>query len=191
MTIIAAMSDGDRVIMGCDTRADYCGTAIYMARGKIITLTTTTGERVLLGVSGNSAIIARLQHHLKIDFAPNADGPDRWAHRVAEAATTVLAEATPPLVTPEDGSASSFDGTVLLAWRDRMWVLHVHGAMPLQDSVHTMGSGSEIGLGSLHTAQRLGMDPRKAVDLAVRLASTYNAGCGIDERGPMIHSTLD
>ncbi|WP_159840196.1 hypothetical protein [Nocardia sp. CY41] len=194
MTIIAAIAINDGVLMACDTRADYNGTAIYKAEGKIGTLTTPRGEKVLIAASGNSAILPTLLRHLKIGDTPNPEsvvGADEWANAVAEAATGVLADANPPLLnTADSDNAAAFDGTALLAWRQHLWILHTHGVIRPADDVAVIGCGSEIGLGSLHTSRQLGLDPRAGLELAVRLAATYNSGCGVDGRGPLVHTTL-
>ena len=73
--------------------------------------------------------------------------------------------------------------------RRHLWMLTTHSVIRPYDDVASIGSGSEIALGSLHTALELGTGPRAAVELAVRLASTYDSGCGLDRRGPIVHTT--
>lgn len=179
--------------MGCDTAADYSGTTIYKAEGKIATLVTGNGEIVLLGVSGNSAILPTLIRNLKIDDTPADRDPaaaDAWASTVAEAVTGVLADAHPPLITTADSdNPSSMDGTALLAWQHHLWIVHTHGAIRPYSRLAAIGSGTDVAIGSLHASRYAGTGPTKAVDLAVRHACTYAAGCRIDERGPLLYTT--
>jgi ATP-dependent protease HslVU (ClpYQ) peptidase subunit len=194
VTVIAAIATDDRVVMGSDTRADYGGTAVYKAEGKIGWLMTPQSETVLLAASGNAGMLPALLRNLKIGDTPDpADhrAADEWASAVSEAITGVLADANPPMLTTADGSNSAnLDGTVLLAWRQHLWFIHTHGAIRPSAGVISIGSGSDVALGSLYTAVHARLEPEAAVDLAVRLACTYAGGCGIDERGPILHSTV-
>ena len=194
MTIIAAIATPDRVVMGCDTRADYGGTAIHKADGKI-GIFDLAGERVLIGISGHGGILAVLQRRLKLpdflDSSSNA-GADEWANHLAEAATTVLAETNPPLLTVADADGSaSFDGIGLLAWRQHVWVLQTHYALRPASGIAAIGCGTDLALGSLHTSKLSGTDPEQAVQIAVQLACVHISGCGIDERGPLTYATED
>lgn len=193
MTIIAAVATADRVVMGCDTAVDYSGPAVYKAAGKIGTLYTPKGEKVLLAASGSASILALILRNLKIADTPDPADPaaaDAWADAIAEAVTDILASAAPPLLTTADtGGAAALDGTLAMAWRQHLWWLYTHTADRPHPAVLAIGSGTEVALGSLHTSTLLATFPEAAVDMAVRLACRHATGCGIDERGPLLHST--
>lgn len=195
MTVIAANAAPDRVFMGCDTRADYGGTGIFMDRGKIDWLTASNGDRILIASSGSASIQPILIRSLILPAVP--DDPsrtaeaDRWADKVAAEVTEVLAEAKPSATVTTDDGASHINGTVALAWQHHLWWIHTHAATRPHDGVLALGSGTDVAFGSLHTSVELGADPEVAVALAVRLACRHGEGCGIDDRGPIIHSTVD
>lgn len=193
MTVIAAVAATDHVVMACDTAADYGGTAIYKAEGKIGALFTPKSEKVLLAASGNSGILPTLLRNLKIGDTPDPTdirAADEWASAIADAITGVLADSNPPMLTTSgtDHSAN-LDGAVLVAWRQHLWFVHTHGAIRPSSGVVCIGSGCDVALGSLHTSVRAGFEPEASVDLAVRLACSYADGCGVDDRGPLVQTT--
>lgn len=194
MTIIAAVALDDRVVMACDTAVNYSGTAIYRAHGKIGTLHTPKGEKLLIAASGAAHMLPLIMRNLKVADTPDATNPaaaDEWADTVAEAITDILASANPSLLTTADnGSASTVDGTLVMAWRQHLWWIYTHAADRPHPAILAIGSGTDVALGSLHTSIALGAKPEDAVDLAVRLACRHASGCGVDERGPIVHSTV-
>lgn len=193
MTVIAAVATLDRVVMACDTRYDYSGTGLYGA-SKIRSLTAPNGDTILLAASGNASLLPVVLRSMKPDGTPDPSdtaGCDAWANAMAEAITGALADATPSLLTTGDSSDSaSIDGTLVLAWRQHLWWVYSHAATRPHPGVLAIGSGTDVALGSLHTSIPLGIDPEKAVDLAVRLACRHADGCGIDERGPLSFTTV-
>lgn len=197
MTVIAAYATKDRVIMGCDTATDHAGTSLYSARGKIgVTLSTGTGDRILIGVAGNSAIGPTLDRCLEIEATPGPDctldSADLWANHVAQQITQILADANPPLISTQNGSADTFDGNLLLAWNRHVWLVCAHAAIRPENGIAAIGSGRDLALGSLHTTDAYArFTPEYAVHRAVSVACTYDSGCGVDERGPILHSTKE
>lgn len=191
MTIIAAMAAEDHVVMGCDTAADYRGTAIYRADGKIAQWETAQGDRVLLGAAGNAAIVPILLRRLHIGDGPADDADAQtWASALAEKITGVLADAHPAVLTPAGADAAAgVDGMLLLAWRHRLWLVHTHEALPPYPGIAAVGSGTDLALGALHTASAVGVGAYTAVEMAVALACAFDSGCSIDGRGPLLYST--
>ena len=194
MTVIAAVRTPHRVVMGCDTRTDYSGTGMLIQDSKIGTLIAPNGDRVLIASSGNAAMQRVVQRGLKIDDTPDASddtAADLWADAVAVAITDLLADSKPAVVNSGGDEASSIDGTLILAWRQHLWWIFTHSAVRPAGGVLAIGSGVEVALGSLHTAAQADMDPEEAVQLAVRLACRHASGCGMDDRGPLMHYTVD
>lgn len=193
MTVIAAIATPDRVVMGCDTATDSGGTIVYRADGKITAL-SVGAERVLIGSAGNAAIRSILGRHWKLAATPPANAAiaeaDEWADAAAEAITEVLATTQPAVTIHHDGSADGLDGCLLLAWRQHLWIIHTHAALRPHDGIAAIGAGKDLALGSLHTSVRAGLsDPAAAMSCAIDLAARFDSGCGIDERGPIIHRT--
>lgn len=179
--------------MGCDTAIDYGGTAMYGALGKIGTLYTPKGDKVLLAASGNASILPVIFRNLKVPDGPSPQAlreVGAWADSLTIAITDILADASPSLLTNADsGSAATIDGSLLMAWRQHMWWVYTHTACRPHGSVVAIGSGTEVALGSLHTSIALGAEPENAVRTAVQLACRHATGCGVDDRGPIIYST--
>lgn len=191
MTVIAAFATDDHVVMGCDTRYDYSGTGLYAQHGKIGTLTASDGGEVLIAASGNGSLLSVVLRDLKIDGIPNPSDPadaDRWADAIAVAITDLIADAKPSVLSTNEG-VGHIDGTFVVAWRQYIWWIYTHTAVRVQGPVLAIGSGAEVALGSLNTSIALGAKPEDAVDMAVRLACQYASGCGMDERGPLMHTT--
>lgn len=183
--------------MGCDTRADYGGTALFLRDGKIGRFKLGGGREALVAVSGSGAALPLMRRAMKFPD-PEQQGmdgfardPDRWASEVAHRMTTTLAEATPPLTVQDSEGATSVDCIGLLAYRNHLWLLQTHSAVRPNNRLLTVGSGIDLALGALHVAIEAGYSPEDAVGAAVRLACEYGDGCGVDERGPLIFSTTD
>lgn len=195
VTVIAAIATDNRVILGCDTRTSYGSTGIMTVGAKIDTLQAPNGDRVLIAASGDAALRTVAVRNLGFGATPDpsdAAAADEWAAALAEAFTDGAASVTPPVLRPAgDHGAGSLDGTLLLAWQNHLWWIFAHTAVRPHPAIMAIGSGTEVALGSLHTSTKVGLDPVEAVALAVRLACRHADGCGIDERGPIIHSTVD
>ncbi len=196
MTVVAAVALADRVIMGCDTATDNDGTTIYRSDGKILVLLTgDRAERVLIGSAGNAAIRSILARDLKISTPPpdaTDQEADDWAGTVAETITQVLATTTPPILARHDGGPDHLDGCLLMAWRQHLWIVYTHAALRPRGDIAAIGSGKELALGSLYTVARAGIvHPDACMSYAIELACAYDSGCGIDDRGPIVLSTLD
>ena len=194
MTIIAAIATDDQVFMACDTRTDYSGTGMYSAAGKIGTLLTPKGEKVLLGAAGNASILPAILRAVTVADTPDPEkweDVDVWADTMADAITGALSDANPSLVGPPSDDGAAIAGVVVMAWRQHLWWVYTHAASRPEGGVLAIGSGTEVALGSLHTAVEFGADPSKAVDMAVRLACRHASGCGIDDRGPLLRATVD
>ncbi|WP_280502049.1 hypothetical protein [Nocardia farcinica] len=193
MTVIAAIATPTHVVIGSDTRHDYSGTGLHTTAGKVGTLTAPNGDAILLAVSGNASLLPVALRTVKLEGTPNPDDTadaDAWANAMAEAITGALNDATPTLTIPSgEAGAAAIDGTLLLAWRQHLWWIYTHTAARPYGGILAIGSGTDVALGSLHTSQLYGVDPTEAVDLAVRLACRHASGCGVDERGPLIHTT--
>lgn len=158
MTIITAMATDDQVYMACDTRTDYSGTGMYNDKGKIRALYTPDGEKILLAAAGNASILPTVLRAVKISDTPdpsNIEAADEWASTIAEAIIGALADANPTLIGPPDDNGASIAGCLLMAWRQHMWWVYTHTASRPASRVLAIGSGTEVALGSLHTAVAL------------------------------------
>ncbi|RBO87040.1 hypothetical protein [Nocardia puris] len=214
MTIIAAYATDDHVVMGCDTASTHDGTFVFRAStAKILTLTTGTGEPVLFGASGHGAILPLLRRNLVLPERPSNRYVDDWANATAAAITKILATANPPVTHNDDGAG--LDGNILMAWRNRIWLVHAHEALPTHGGIAAIGSGRDLALGAMHayrvtiaigdTTQNLidalgigRLDPTQPalptpaetiVSTAVIIAAHLDSGCRLDERGPHIATT--
>lgn len=188
MTVIAAIATPTHTVIGSDIGTDYNGTLILRDTSKIIEVTADDGERILIGGAGNAALGPAVTRHLQIEETPNpnnADECDLWAAAVAEAITINASEANPSLVTTE----GSFDGCLLMAWRQHLWYVIAHNAFRPNNGIAAIGSGCDAARGSIHTNIARGVPATQAVKEAIEWACVIDTGCRVDERGPLVHMT--
>lgn len=142
---------------------------------------------VLVGVCGNIALQSIFGRHLKLD--PPAAGASidelcDWADGVASVATEVLACADPPMLS-DVGGQRLIAGEVLLGYAGQLFHLFTHAAAWASDGIASLGSGSEVALGVMHTALRFGQTPEDAVVAAVDLACHFTPACGVSPSAHM------
>lgn len=195
MTVIAAVALDDRVVMGCDTGTDHDGTFVHTVRGKIGVLHAANGERVLIGSAGHASAGRILGRALTVEATPDDPSDtiaaDRWAAAVAEAITGILADANPALTVSNPDHGGDIAASILLAWRQHVWLVFAHVAIRPSDRIIAIGSGRDLALGSLHTGADHFVGPEAAVRFAIGLACRLDRGCSVDERGPLVLSTVD
>ncbi len=191
MTVVAAIARAGRVVMAADWQTGYGGIQAVFGARKVRRL-AVGHDQALVAASGNGALLGVLQRHLTVD-APDAaaslDELQRWADVVASGATEVYAGTEPSLLRGADSdSAASMDGALLLGYRGHLFYLFTHQAVHVPDGIATLGSGSELALGAVHTALGCQVRPIEAVRNAVMLASRFCEGCGLDSRDPLFET---
>lgn len=184
MTVVAAVARDGAVLMAADRQTNYATQAVYGAR-KIYRLGAR--REVLLAAAGNGALPGMLARHLQVDEVPAARDTDvdellDWAGAVACAATDIAAGATPALL-HDDGGHRSLDGALLLGYAGHLFYLFTNQAQWVPDGVASLGVGSEVALGAMHTALRAGQTPEQAAVGAVELACRFCPGCGLGPGG--------
>lgn len=199
MTVIIGIARAGAVHMAADRLVNYGDQATHGVRK--IRRVDLNGRPGLLAAAGNGALLGVLTVGLppalaEADVAPPTGGPFTlgtsapasgeladWADRVAQVATGVLAETTPPLTATDHESATSIDGALLLGYAGQLFYLFTHQAAHVSDGVGTLGAGSEVALGAATVALRGGASRVEAADVAVRLACDYIPGCGLGPGG--------
>ncbi len=192
MTTLLAVAHAGVVHMAADSLTNVYERPVVGVR-KILRIpvadqTHTNGE-VLIGVSGDGALAALLRFHLKLDSAPagtaladldGPDGPDAWAATVAQA-ITVIAQEHGVL---EDGR---LDGHLVLGYAGRVWTVVHCQAIPHGDGVAAIGSGEGPAIGAVDALLSTGMDPARAVPMAVRIGIERDK----HSAGPVDYQRLD
>jgi|GEM_PF-4154872 len=178
MTVIAALIAKDRVWMAGDT-GSFDGNGTLWPNPHKVFETRVAGEPVVIGTSGVSSLGATIRYDLSIDAVPGPDDADLWAHTVAQAITEMAYERK---ITRKD--SSSIDGTVLFAWRDRLWLISDYLALPVE-SFAAIGSGNELALGAMEVTWHEGMSEDSAKWVVTRAAQ---AACRWEEscREPVV-----
>jgi hypothetical protein len=185
--------------MAADRLVTYGNQATYGAR-KIRkvdvvgghALLTGAGDGALVGVLATRLTAALVQAGIDAPAPPANDLAELhdWADGVALTASSVLADATPP-VTITENDKQIIDGALLLGYAGHLWYLFTNQAAWVDSGVATLGIGSEIALGAAVVALNGGATPRAAADRAVRLACDYIPGCGLGPSLPPLSVQLD
>lgn len=191
MTVVAAVARDGQVVMAADRQTNYENQAVFGAR-KVRRL--AVGEQVaLIAAAGNGALPNVLVQHLEIKTATPVLSADLaevqdWADVVASAATEVLAECTPPLLSTDSRDASqAIDGALLLGFAGHLFYLFTHQAAHVPDGVGALGSGSDVALGAMHVALEQLTPEQAAVRGGVELACVFAPYCGLGPGGsPLI-----
>lgn len=168
MTVVAACTDGTTVWMAADTATNVQGRPVPNAARKIRTLFVSGGQTAspLFAVAGDGAL-ARFDQQ-EID-APGRDLDD-WAGDVASLLTDWAMERG----LSEDGH---LDGTGLLGFDGRLWVLAHHSAIPVE-AYQAIGSGGDAAVGAMHAALACGVKPGpELVHIAVKAALDLDYYC--------------
>jgi hypothetical protein len=188
MTVIAAIARDGKIVIAADRYTNYESQAVYGARK--IRRYGPEGK-ILIAGAGNLALQSVLSRQLKLDDAPAVDaGIDElsdWADTVAMVATEILAGSDPPLLSDHEGQRF-IDGTLLLGYAGQLFYLFTHQAAWASDGIASLGGASEVALGVMHTALRLGQTPEAAVVGAVELACHFSPACGL---GTSAHAQVE
>lgn len=143
MTTILALARNGQVLMAADSLTNVYERPIPGGIGKIVRLHAGDGQPLLLGCCGAGGLPGVIRAHLKVDATPADDqDPDQWAHAVAEAVTSVAAEAH----LFDDGR---LDGSIILGWGGRVWTLGTSRACAHRDGIAAVGSGEGPAIGAL------------------------------------------
>lgn len=175
MTVVAAIADRRRVWMAADT-AVHTSDLQQGAVRKVRRVRTLGGGEVLLAVTGAAGLMRVARQVLEGPAAERCQDPaaygadlDDWAEDLASAFTSAAAGMTPPLVEPDRDGMTTVSGSWLLGYGGRLWHLHTHSAVPVDDGVAAIGVGAGVALGWM-LALRTG-DPGQVVCGAVLAAS--------------------
>lgn len=161
MTTIAALADGQTVWMAADSCTNVYNRPLPGAARKIRRL-HVGDDTALLGYCGDGALPSLIDASLTVERPDNNNDLDTWANAVARAITELAVDAG--LV--EEGH---LDGSVLLGFRGRLWVLTHMQAVVITDGICTLGSGEGPAIGVLDAL--VGTRPAdQLVRLAVELA---------------------
>lgn len=163
MTTIAALADGKRVWMAADSCTNVYDRPLPLpgTAGKIRRLKVGE-ETALLGYCGDGALPSLVEASMTVHQPGEDEELDVWAHAVARAVTQMAVEAG--LV-----ESGRLDGSVLLGFRGRLWVLAHMQALVIIDGVCALGSGEGPAIGVLDALN--GSRPAaELVGLAVEIA---------------------
>jgi ATP-dependent protease HslVU (ClpYQ) peptidase subunit len=191
LTVVAALADGQRVVMAADTASNYAGTQIQGARKIRRVEFPTGGGGMLVAGSGSGAIFAVLAGLDVEAMPPTGDSAavwDAWAERVASTFTNRLTTMTPPLLRSTEGGGQQIDGAFLLGAGGRLWYLFTHQAVPVPDGIAALGSGGDLALGVLNSTDLRAVPLQVPVVRAVEVACKYDPYCAVTADGPVVET---
>ncbi len=176
MTVVAGYVDQKvgQVHLAADSVA-VAGNGIKIANRKLIGLKVEgTGDVALFGAAGFTALGPLVHRLLSVDNPGHGGSLDGWAQATAEAVTNL---ALRHMLTDES-DGGRVDMAILFAWRDRLWVISHHVAIPVED-YHAVGSGAAVAMGAmwaLDADQR--HEPSAIPALAVQATADHMVGIG-------------
>lgn len=175
MTVIAGYVDREAgvVHLAADS-AGVAGNGVVISKAKLYTLEVgLEGDIAIFGVAGFAALGPLVCRHVKLADGPGDSDADVWAQATAEAMTGVAIDHL--LIDGEDDGRA--DMAILLAWRDRLWTVSHHLAIPITTYM-AVGSGAAVAMGAMWALALSGTRPDVAARSAVAAAVEHFDGIG-------------
>lgn len=168
-TAVAIARDGV-VVMAADSLTNLYERPLPGSARKIVTVPVgDTAANALIAVCGDGALADILRSDLHLDAAPTDDHDDeqRWASAVARAITDLARDAG----VVDNGH---LDGTLMLGYRGRLWIITHAQAIPVLDGLAAIGSGEGVAMGAAHVLLQLGGRLTEVATEAIVIASRYD-----------------
>ena len=169
MSVIVAIKDKKRVVVGVDVRMSSCDTYIdsYSRRPKAIHINKK--KDIIVGGVGNIGLVDVLKQHLSGYQQKDLYTIDR-SFIVKYVIPALVISARDYEMTDKEGK---MDGVLLIAVQDRAYI--ITGNYSVEEVVKYVaeGSGREAALGSLYTsAQLLSISAEERIRLAIKSAGS-------------------
>jgi ATP-dependent protease HslVU (ClpYQ) peptidase subunit len=148
--------------MGADSATNVYDRPIIDGARKLRRLQVGAAD-CLIGCCGAGGMADVIGYRLGEMLPTDVDDIDRWAAGVAWAANALCIE-----VGLTEGGRQ--DGSLLLGYAGRLWVLSEVQAIRIPDGVCALGSGEGPAMGVLDVLLEQGSDPGCAVEKAVEIA---------------------
>ena len=172
MTCIVAIPHDGKVTFASDSAAIDDADIVFSSAPKVVTVDVGL-ETAAIAMAGDSALLPMLRWDIEWPPPPafdDHDAGDRWAQAIANVLTEAAVEAN--IVDKK----RKIDGTVLLAFRGRLWALEHMYADPI-DTTIAIGSGAPFAFGALAVLATTKNTPRKRAKRAVEVACRYSPYC--------------
>ena len=170
MSVIIALKDKDRVVVGTDIRMsdDYNYSDSYKTKPKAIHINKE--KTVIIGSVGNLGVLDVFNKVLN-DVVKDWDKVDK-SYIIRYIIPTFMKECEFYDCLEKDNR--SVDGTILLAIKDRAYVIgHSYIVFELED-YFTIGCGDETARGSLYTSKDFGWSPERRIRMAIEASSSVS-----------------
>lgn len=160
MSVVVAIKEKDRVVVGCDTRmsSDETYSDSYEARPKAIKLLNGT----IIAVVGNVGLL---------EIVKNEVAKLQRINRETISSRIVL-----PLFEKLRGTpffnCHELDGSILIAERDTAYIISPIGTVEEINHFNAIGSGKLAALGSLFVTINSNIETEKKVKIAIEAAGT-------------------
>lgn len=171
MTCIVGIEDGGVVYMGGDsalTDADS-GSLRVLNDPKVF-----LKNGLAIGCCASTRVLQLLQH--SFDPPSPEKGVDDLTYLVTSFMDAFRAIQKKKGTMRKDGDVETHDSQVLLGFRGRLYCIEEDFQVyRTSDRWASVGSGSDLALGSMYSTAHMGMKPRDRIRLALNAAEAYNS----------------
>ena len=168
MSVMVAIKDKNRVVVGVDVRMS-CGEAYvdsYPRRPKAIHVNSK--RDIIVGAVGNIGLVDIIRQHIAEYQEKDVYLIDRpWIVKFLIPALSVSVRDYE--MTDKEGK---MDGMLILAIRDRAYVITGNYVVEEIMDYAADGSGRDAALGSLYTTSKTSMSPEERIKIAIEAAGT-------------------
>ena len=170
MSVIIALKDKDRVVVGTDIRMsnDSCYNDSYKSKPKAIHFNQE--KTVIVGSVGNLGVLD-VFNKILVDNVKDWEKVDK-SYIVRYLVPILMRECEAYDCLEKD--QHSVDGTLLLAIKDRAYIIgHSYIVFELEDYL-TIGCGDEAARGSLYTSKDFGWSPERRIRMAIEASASVS-----------------
>lgn len=168
MSVLVAIKDKNRIVVGVDVRMSSCETYIdsYNRRPKAIHINNK--KDIIVGGVGNIGLVDILKQLLTDYQTSDLYSMDR-AFIVKYIIPALVVSVRDYEMTDKEGK---MDGVLMVAVKDKAFI--ITGNYSVEEVVKYVaeGSGREAALGSLYTTSKMAMSPEEKIKIAIESAGS-------------------
>lgn len=168
MSVVVAIKDKNRIVVGVDVRMSSCDTYVdsYQRRPKAFHL---NGKKdIIIGGVGNIGLVDLLRQTIAEYRDKDLYAIDR-AFIVKYIVPAMVVSVRDYDMTDKEGK---LDGVLLLAIRDKAYLITGNYSVEEMVKYAAEGSGREAALGSLYTTSNMNMTPEERIKIAIEAAGS-------------------
>ena len=166
MSVIVAIKDKNRVVVGVDVRMSSCDTYIdsYARRPKAIHINNK--RDIIVGGVGNIGLVDILRQYITEYQDKDIYAMDR-AWIVKHVIPALVVNVRDYEMTDKEGK---MDGVLIIAVKDKAYIITGNYSVEEVVKYAAEGSGRDAALGSLYTTSKMMMTPEDKIKIAIESA---------------------